>query len=292
MERSKPSRGMRRGGLTIVELLSVLGTLSLLLGIIAPAVGSARESARRLDCRNRLKNVGIAISGYEAIERSLPPGWQLTATGDSSFGWATSLLAYLDQKALSQKVHRERAVSDAANADLLGYPVSALICPSDLMEPRFALYLEQDQGHEGFGQTSDTVLLTFPSANFVSVFGAFDPDDLPNTAGDGAFAGQRIVRLSEFNRGLGKTMFVSERTARRLPSTWVGFISDGEDAETRVVGFAGLGPNRGDADESEFDSRHPGLINVLWGDGRVEAIADGIDSDLYRQLARRQSVRE
>jgi prepilin-type processing-associated H-X9-DG protein len=78
---------------------------------------------------------------------------------------------------------------------------------------------------------------------------------------------------------------VGERTARKLPSTWLGFDLRGEDAAGRVTGQAWLGPNRADADECEFDSRHPGGVNFLWGDGHVAWLIDEIDAMLYRQLA-------
>jgi prepilin-type processing-associated H-X9-DG protein len=80
---------------------------------------------------------------------------------------------------------------------------------------------------------------------------------------------------------------IGERTARKLPSTWIGFVLTGEDAQARVLGNAWLGPNRIDADECEFDSRHPSCVNFLWADGHFAPVADAIDAALYRDLARR-----
>ena len=85
--------------------------------------------------------------------------------------------------------------------------------------------------------------------------------------------------------GVGQTMLVSERTGRKLAVTWLGFLVNGEDAAGRVTGSASQTPNREEADECDFASRHSGFINVLWGDGRVEAVADSIDLHTYQQNA-------
>ena len=82
-------------------------------------------------------------------------------------------------------------------------------------------------------------------------------------------------------------MFVGERTARKLPSTWLGMFLNGEDAKSRTVGSADQGPNRLGSDESELDSRHPDNANLLWGDGRVQAVADDVERCVYQDAAKR-----
>jgi prepilin-type processing-associated H-X9-DG protein len=131
------------------------------------------------------------------------------------------------------------------------------------------------------------VLAWLASANFVGVFGTRDPDSALGSTGDGAFLEGRAICFAQLERGLSNTLLVAERTASKLPSTWVGFAVGGEDAPSRVVGFASLGPNRDDADESEFASRHPGCANFLWADGHVAPLVDEIDPVVYRHLATR-----
>ena len=117
--------------------------------------------------------------------------------------------------------------------------------------------------------------------------GSSDPDELTELDGGGSFIAAQPIRFRDLTNGLSHVAVVSERTARRLPSTWLGFHLQGEDAAGRVLGFASFGPNHRDADECEFDSRHPNCINMLFADGHVQVVADGIDSDLYRRMARR-----
>jgi prepilin-type processing-associated H-X9-DG protein len=160
------------------------------------------------------------------------------------------------------------------------------ICPSDNAEPRFELFEESPTQTE-FGQDSQQSLATLPEANYIGVFGNSDPDVLPGGSGEGPFVKNRTFRLSEMSRGLSKVMFVGERTARKLPSTWIGMYLNGENAQSRTVGIADHAPNRDDTDESELDSRHSGHANFLWGDGHVQGIADDIDRVMYQESARR-----
>jgi prepilin-type processing-associated H-X9-DG protein len=135
--------------------------------------------------------------------------------------------------------------------------------------------------HGTHAQESDDVLITLPRANYVGVFGTTDPDDVPGESGNGTFRQSRGRRFAEMLRGTSHVMMVGERTTRKIPSSWLGFAVEGEDAAGRVVGYADLGPNRDDADECEFDSRHPGHSNFVWADGHVAAVQDDVDHATY-----------
>ena len=141
--------------------------------------------------------------------------------------------------------------------------------------------------HESGGQQSKTVLVWLASANFVGVFGTKDPDNVPGLTGNGPFLECRPTHFTELQRGLSDTLLVGERTGSKLPSAWLGFANHGEDGPSRVVGFAGIGPNRDDSDESEFSSRHPGCANFLWADCHVTSVPDSIDRAIYQRLATR-----
>jgi prepilin-type processing-associated H-X9-DG protein len=99
---------------------------------------------------------------------------------------------------------------------------------------------------------------------------------------------RRGHRFVELTSGLNHVMMVGERTSRKLASTWLGIATEGEDAPGRITGYNDLGPNRDDADECEFDSRHPGHVNFVWADGHVASVADDIDRQIYQQSAMRR----
>lgn len=283
---SKQAPDRRRSGMTVLELLVTMGIISTLTTLILPAVQSAREAARRTQCVNQLKQIGLALHGYHEQWRCLPAAWQFERTGNSQFGWAVPLLPLLEQQAVSRQVDRGRRLDDPANSVARETSIALLICPSDIVEPTFVLHEDDDiSGSSG-------PLLSLPTANYFGVFGVSEPDDddvVPAPRGEGAFEGDRPVRFEEFRRGLTQTFLIGERTMAKVPSTWLGVDVRGEDAECRLVGNAMTSPNCSLCDECEFDSRHSGGSNFLFGDGRVKLISQSIDSNEYRRLAKRSA---
>lgn len=271
-------------GLTVLELLVSMAVMSSLMTLLLPALQASREAARNLQCQQHLRQIGLALQQYHELEGSLPAGWQIDAAGESATGWAPPILPHLEEGSLNRVIGLDLSFTRFSSFAVQLTP-QVFLCPSDTAEPKFELFAEQGQ-HETEAQDSRDVLVTLPHANYVGVFGTIDPDDVDGNTGDGVFIQQQPHHWRDVTRGLSHVVLVGERTARRLPSTWLGFVLDGEDAAGRIVGHADMGPNREDADECEFDSRHSGHVNFLWCDGHVDATADGIDSGVYRSCAR------
>jgi len=273
-----------RYGFTILELLISTGILSLLLAILLPALDSARESARRIQCNGHLKQIGLALHHYHEVHGAFPPGWQWDARQETAFGWLPPLLPYLEQTSLHSKVNYQDAVSGPLNATARARTLPIFLCPSDMTQPRFMLYAESNLA----GPSKDIGLVILPSANYLGVFGVQEPDDAWRTqAGVGTFAGPDPIRMQDIQRGLSHVIMVGERRASTIPSTWLGIDPRGEDAHCRILGNANLGPNILHADECEFTSRHPGMVNFLWADGHVKNVCNSIDSSVYQQMATR-----
>jgi len=275
----------RTGGLTIVELLVSTTIISTMMALLLPAIQASREASRNLQCQNNLHQVGLALIANHQSHQTLPAGWTIDSSGGAAFGWLPYVLAELEGSGLSQELDLTGALLPLSPR--LSTTPAVLLCPSDMVEPTFALYAEYED-HETHAQESQELLVTLPAVSYLGVFGTTDPDDVPGASGDGTFIADRTCRFAEITRGLSHVVIVGERTARKLPSTWLGVALDGEDAAGRLTGYCDLGPNRSDADECEFDSRHPGSVNFLWGDGHVGSVADSVDREFYRELARRR----
>ncbi|MEX0587019.1 MAG: DUF1559 domain-containing protein, partial [Pirellulales bacterium] len=173
--------------------------------------------------------------------------------------------------------------------------IPIMICPSDVAADQFDLFVELHSDVLDAHSAGEQPLISLPFANYLGVFGNSEPDDdddvvddEPSLPGEGAFIESRPIRLAEFTAGLSNTMWVSERTAARLPSSWLGVDGRGEDALCRLVGNAKVGPNCEECDECEFSSRHDGGVNFLFGDGRVQFVSEAIDSPTYRRMAQRE----
>ena len=282
----------RRTAFTLLELLVSMAVVAVLVALVFPAIQMAREGSRRVQCCNNLRQIGLALHNHHDVAGQLPQGWTSAPSGQSAWGWATAILPMLEQSAVAGGIHRNRDVQDPLNESVLQFALSGLVCPSDSGPPRFSLFMDSHQNPAGPSALStlpyDQTVLDLPRANYVGIFGTSDPDESSENAGDGSFLGNKSIRWRDLTRGLSNVAIVGERTARRLPATWVGVVLKGEDAVARLTAFAGVGPNVADSDECEMYSRHPGGINVLFADGHVQHISDHVDRHVYQSMARRQ----
>ncbi|WDQ15565.1 DUF1559 domain-containing protein [Rhodopirellula sp. P2] len=276
---------------TILELLVTISVLSILLGLLLPAIGQAREATRRIQCTSHLREVGLALHNHHQALRTLPAGWTFDREAQSAFGWVVPLLPYLEQPVLYSGINRQKCVSDSTHAVARSTSLASMLCPSDITDPVFTLYEEtgEEEEHETemLERLPEHPMVQLPTANYVGVFGTIEADDsVPAPLGDGAFLENTPVRFRDFARGLSHTLMVGERTMAQVPSTWLGVELAGEDAAARLVGSALEGINNPLADEADFSSRHPGGANFLWGDGHVSFISEDVDLSLYHQWSR------
>jgi prepilin-type N-terminal cleavage/methylation domain-containing protein len=90
-------------GFTLVELLVVIAIIGILVGLLLPAVQAAREAARRMQCSNNLKQIGLAAHNYESSMKVLPSGYVRT-NNQEGWGWAALLLPYTEQGSLYEQL--------------------------------------------------------------------------------------------------------------------------------------------------------------------------------------------
>lgn len=276
------TQGRERRGFTILELLVSVSIIGLLIALLLPAISAARESAREMQCRTNLKQIGLALHGYHELHGCLPAAWQLDESEESGYAWAVPLLPLLERQHQFAQIDRTQAISTTADVPAARESISLMLCPSDIIEPSFALFDEHAI------PTTTPPLVELPTASYVGVYGTFEADEyVPPPLGDGVFIGTRPVRFTELERGLSNVLVVGERTMARVPSTWLGIDFRGEDAACRIVGNAEFGPNHANSDECEFNSRHAEHANFLWGDGHVRPISATVDSEAYRAMAQR-----
>ena len=131
-----------RRGFTLVELLVVIAIIGVLIALLLPAVQSAREAARKIQCSNRLKQLGLAVHTYTSAHKMLPPGaitnvafnytaydiWKSAATGKQEFSWVVSILPQIEQQAMADQWDYTKNVLQ--NKPVAEIDIAALYCPS------------------------------------------------------------------------------------------------------------------------------------------------------------------
>ncbi len=122
-----------RRAFTLIELLVVIAIIGVLVALLLPAVQAAREAARRTQCRNNLKEIGLALHNYHDVQRMFPPGRERSMVNGQGrcYSAYAHILPQLEQDAAYRKVNFDLNPEDAGNVPIMNFPMPALVCPTD-----------------------------------------------------------------------------------------------------------------------------------------------------------------
>ncbi len=128
-------------GFTLIELLVVIALIAVLIGLLLPAVQSAREAARRIHCANNVKQLGLAVFHYEGAAGGMPPSALIArlrsgALWTSDWGIFARLLPHLEQSSIYNALNLDARYGDPANLTGTGQVVGAFLCPSEVRPDR------------------------------------------------------------------------------------------------------------------------------------------------------------
>jgi prepilin-type N-terminal cleavage/methylation domain-containing protein/prepilin-type processing-associated H-X9-DG protein len=276
-------------GFTLIELLVVIAVIGILVALLLPAVQAARESARRAQCTNNLKQIGVALHQYHDRTLHFPAGYVTAVASDGTelgpgWGWASYLLSDLEQSPLQGKINWGLDISDPTNQAARTTSLPVFLCPSDAAPLIF---------------TVDATSTVVAYGNYLAVNGNQGVSNAAAT-NDGAFLRDYWMRTADIPDGLSNTLFVAERSKRMSFTTWVGAVTGGdvpsnldptavELSAALVMGHCGPHiPNNPDVTDADaLSSAHPGLVNFLYADGSVHIITNAIAVEIYDALATR-----
>jgi prepilin-type N-terminal cleavage/methylation domain-containing protein/prepilin-type processing-associated H-X9-DG protein len=278
-----------RRGFTLIELLVVIAIIAVLIALLLPAVQSAREAARRSQCINNLKQMGLALYNYHDAVLAFPPGYitafkYVDAENDVNPGWswAAMILPQLDQSPLYSSINVWLPVASPANTTSVVTNLTVFLCPSDpLPGPTFIVT-------DGFGNTVATVA----PCSYTDCTGSDAADvatGLNNDgSGNGLFFRNSLMRMASITDGTSNTVMLLERAWGCSEGTWVGAIAGGYIlrgpqnpcpgssfatylAPALVQAHCHMINTNADADSGLDDpsSFHPGGANILFSDGSV-----------------------
>lgn len=294
-------RQLKRRGFTLIELLVVIAIIAILVALLLPAVQQAREAARRSQCKNNLKQLGIAFHNYHDVHGILPPGfirrnsgglpnnWNLicttksdgTAIDNSARGWAwgTFLLPMLDQAGLYELLNPQGC--RPANSGSTSGPYAGGEPPLRTSLPAFLCPTSPNDGRTFHARFNGYAVSNYVLNNQISESHA------------------RKTRFRDITDGTSNTILVGERhyykrTSPGSPDRSCGGViySVGTDSTASVVGKANwpintpkVGDNNcgggGDANQTRyaFGSRHTGGCHFVMCDGTVRFISENVEDN-------------
>ena len=291
----------RRRGFTLIELLVVIAIIAVLIALLLPAVQQARESTRRTQCKNNLKQIGLAMHNYHDSSGVFPPGIIHSGnvagtgfTGASGWAWGTFLLPYIDNGPLYTALAPSAPIDPVNQVTLLRTVIPAYLCPSNA-------WRNPSQNTNGSVQirvphTSGTSV-PIGMSNFVAVLGVGGPNCGNANDTGGMFFVNSNIRLRDVTDGTSNTWMVFERSTRPKPAgmsgdsitmggNWAGVSAPGcYDANYNWYAELGYiqstyGEINGSAtrfDNRQPDSFHTGGVHVLLADGSVRFVSQNIN---------------
>lgn len=296
-----------RRGFTLIELLVVITIIAILIALLLPAVNSIREVARRTQCSNQIKQLGLAILSYQTQFTVAPISISPWCTGDTSQcpperngkGWIVSILPQIDQGPLYDKVNFKGdffsggGMKHASNATVYKTVLPVLHCPNDpeskLLSKNQFQWDNLETGVTNYkGCIGDTRM-----GGSSSSFPGTEPDCHNADYCNGMFwrnSYKRANRFDNFPDGQSNTFFVGEDVpAHNRHSAWM--YSNGDYSSCHApLNHMPKPPNPAHWPNAiSFRSLHPGGANFVFGDGSVHFISDGIKHEVYRALGTRDS---
>lgn len=257
-------RWKNANGLTLTEVLVVVAVAAMLLTLLLPAVQAARTSSRAAQCRNHLKQIGLALTNFHSARTSFPPGSELL--NQTEHAWSSYILPFLEYGSLSDRIDYRQAWDAGGNATVAAEELAIYSCPDAL-----ALF----PGKQDYGGVMGTSLLPLgPGAGPRDAFGCgvlilTNPEQ------------SRPVRSSTITDGLSTTLAVGEAVDR---------IDD--EAARWACGrncFAQNEPwiniDQGDS----LHSHHSNGAHGLFADGHVKLLTEDIQRSVLGALCTRNA---
>jgi prepilin-type N-terminal cleavage/methylation domain-containing protein len=199
----------RSSGFTMIELLVVIAIIAILVALLLPAIQAAREAARRTQCRNNLKQIGVPLHNYHDLHAMFPPGRERSLVDGPGrcYSAYAHLLAQLEQSSASHQVNFDFNPEDPQNALVMDLPLAVLLCPSDY----YPVALQLNRAVHNYPLNTGT---TFPVS-------PRNPGNVPIT---GIFYEDSSTKLRDITDGTSQTVCISEtiRSTLNGPSVWDG----------------------------------------------------------------------
>lgn len=290
----KKQKSKRRRAFTLVELLVVIAVIGILLALLLPAVQQVRNSARRMQCKNNLKQIGLALHNYESTFGQLPPGYAYTLGADYGANtgypvqsgyetanylgqaWGAYLLPYIEQDNVYRLINFELPGFDITNQSAREISINTYLCPTDFWSiDGFVVRNDQVSPIEQYAASS--YCANWGPASGVAETPSNPSDDwnldaTPDSSAGPFFRNSR-TRMVEVLDGTSMTLAVGERTNGPILDEEGNPIGAPPHPNFENVWFAAIR----DIDVPDDDHGHMVLFDAEYGPNRARGEGTGAD---------------
>jgi prepilin-type N-terminal cleavage/methylation domain-containing protein len=301
-----PTNRVSDAGFTLVEILVVVTIIGVLIALMLPAVQHARESARRTQCANNLKQIGLGMHGYLGTHKSFPPGYASMVLADHDDGgpgwaWGAMIMPFIEEVALHDAIDYSKSLRGPDTETVRMTSVPLFICPTD---SNFQSIIDIQS------KSSSIVICKMAAGTYVANSGTIRPTcKICRDQFDGVFGRNRMIQPRELTDGLTKTLAVGERSTYWANATIWGVVPNSRVWDNLQPGAYSAGPafvlgttfhegfnieastemahEMHDSLAEGFGSEHVGGAFFLFCDGGVRFIWDFTDPAVMNAMSTR-----
>lgn len=284
---SSRTRVLRSTAFTLVELLVVIAIIGILIALLLPAVQAAREAARRTQCSNNLKQIGLALQNYHGARKEFPRGAGTDSSGKILFSWSALIFPYFEEANAEKLIDYSAGYNTSANQVAIKTFIPSYQCPSappnELVTCCIFIPGEKDAA-----QTNYSAIGTHLKKDYGVVLIPAD--------GTGVMYDLSRTRIRDITDGTSKTFMVSEHVANpndpyktQYPAYCPGgncVVGEAWASENRLTSYWGI--NVGTTIiQSGMVSLHKSGANFLFADGHVSFLPETINQSILIALTTR-----
>jgi prepilin-type N-terminal cleavage/methylation domain-containing protein len=302
----RPTKRDRVAGFTLVEILVVVTIIGVLIALMLPAVQHAREWARKTQCANNLKQIGLGMHGYLGTHKSFPPGYESKVLADHDDGgpgwaWGAMIMPFIEEVALHDAIDYSKSLRGPDTETVRMTSIPLFVCPTD---SNFQSIIDIQS------KSSSIVICKMAAGTYVANSGTIRPTcKICRDQFDGVFGRNRMIQPRELTDGLSKTLAVGERSTYWSNATIWGVVPNSRVWDNLQPGAYSAGPafvlgttfhegfnieastemthEMHDSLAEGFGSEHVGGAFFLFCDGGVRFIWDFTDPAVMNAMSTR-----